>query len=362
MEDFFEIDFMDIESTESGDAIPLRYQVNDTKYIHVVDGGYQATGDDLVEYIKRYYDRPTYLDNVIVTHPDGDHAGGLRAVLEGFEIGALWMLRPWAYANELLPRFSRFTSVDNLRKRLREIYPNIAALEDIAVDREIPIYEPFQGANIGEFHVVAPAKPRYLDLIVQSDKTPESALRDDARGTGIGGVLAQVAANVVEFVRAAWGAEIFSEEETSAENEMSVIQYAYLCNQKILLTGDAGRGALTEAADYTEAGGVTLPGIDRFQVPHHGSRRNVSTAVLDRWLGSRLPRRPLEGSETFTAIISSAKADKDHPRKAVVRAMIHRGAKVISTEGRNIRTSHNAPSREGWSAVTPMPYPDDQEE
>ena len=163
-------------------------------------------------------------------------------------------------------------------------------------------------------------------------------------------------------IEAAWGEETFSSEETSHENEMSVIQYANLCEKRILLTADAGRGALTEAADYAPSAGLTLPGIDRFQVPHHGSRRNVSTEILDRWLGEKLPEQPQEGDEKFTAIISASKEDEDHPRKAVVRACMHRGAKVISTEGKNVRTHHKAPKRTGWTTAQGLPYPEEQEE
>lgn len=143
---------------------------------------------------------------------------------------------------------------------------------------------------------------------------------------------------------------------------MSIIQYANLCGKRILLTADAGRGGLAEAADYAPKVGIVLPGIDRFQVPHHGSRRNVSTETLDRWLGPRLSTKPQKGEERFTAIISSAEKDKDHPRKAVVRACIHRGAKVITTEGSSLRIGHNAPEREGWTAAVAVEYPEEQEE
>lgn len=360
MDDFFEIDFLDVHSSKSGDAIALRYQVNNIQYTHVVDGGFQATGDKVVDHINKYYGAPTYIDNVVVTHPDGDHAGGLRKVLETYTIGALWMLRPWDYADEIISRFSRFTSVDNLKKRLREIYPNISALEEIANSNGIRIFEPFQGSSIGAFHVMAPTKARYLDMVVQSEKTPEST-REEERNASLGGILEAAISKTVEFVRAAWGAEVFSADETSAENEMSVIQFATLCDERILLTGDAGRSALTEAADYADARGLILPGISRFQVPHHGSRRNVSTEVLDRWLGPRLRTKPTSGSEAFTAIVSSSKEDKDHPRKAVVRAMIHRGAKVVTTENGGLKTGYNSPDRDGWSAATPLAYPEDQE-
>lgn len=357
MSDFFEIDFLDVESQKSGDAIPLRYSIGGITRIHVTDGGFQATGDLVIKHINKYYGAPRYIDAVIVTHPDGDHAGGLRKLFNEYEIGELWMLRPWLHADELIDRFSRFTSLDNLAKRLKEIYPNLAALEELAQEHGVKILEPFQGAKIGEFSVLAPSKTRYLDLVVESEKTPEATNDEEqtfAEATG------HYIKKAINFIKSAWGVEYFPEDDTSPENNMSVIQYACLCDKKVLLTGDAGRATLDEAADYAPNVSLQLPGIDRIQVPHHGSRHNVSTEVLDRWLGNKHDAQP--DSESFTAIVSAAKADKDHPRKSVVRAFIHRGAKVISTEGSNKRTGHNAPKREGWEAVTPLTYPEDQED
>jgi beta-lactamase superfamily II metal-dependent hydrolase len=357
MSDFFEIDFLAVEAKKSGDAIPLRYQQNGVTSIHVVDGGFTDTGESVVAHIRKHYNNPTRIDRVVVTHPDRDHACGLQAVLEGFQVGELWMLRPWNYAAELLPRFERYTSVGGLSKRLRECYPYVSTLEEIANRRGIPIYEPFQGSTIGAFTVLAPTRARYLDLIVSSEKTPESV---EEANKGLGQLVAEVASKALAYLRAAWGDEAFSPNETSAENEMSVIQFASLCEERILLTGDAGRVALSEAADFAPQIGLSLPGIQRFQVPHHGSRRNVSSEVLDRWLGSKLGTKPEKG--TYSAIISSAKADPDHPRKAVVRALNHRGANVYATEGRTVCSYKNSPAREGWSALQPDAYPDDQEQ
>lgn len=362
MADFFEIDFMYLDTKKSGDAIPVRYKIGDVEYIHVVDGGYQSSGDSVVGHIKKYYGNPDIIDHVVATHPDGDHIGGLRTVLEEFEIGALWMLRPWRYADELIDRFSRFTNVENLASRLKEIYPNIAALEEIAEKNEIPIFEPFQGSTIGAFHVMSPSKPRYLNLIVESEKTPEAVKEEEERAlAALGEAALKAAGKFIALFKAAWGEEVFSSEETSAENEMSVVQFAQLCEIKILLTADTGRAGLDEAADFAPQVGLTLPGIDRIQVPHHGSRRNVSTETLNRWLGEPLPSQPAEGEETFSALVSASKEDKDHPRNAVRRAFNHRGGRVISTEAGSKRTGHNAPSREDWVAATPLPYPADQE-
>lgn len=182
MGDFFEIDFLDVESDKSGDAITMRYEVSGRTLIHVVDGGFQDSGDSVVAHVRKYYGAPKRLDHVVATHPDGDHAGGLRKVLEEFEVGALWMLRPWLYAAELVGRFETVVSVESLRKRLKEIYPNIAALEEIALRKNIPILEPFQGASIGAFRVLAPTRARYLDLVVASENTPEAAAEAQSVG------------------------------------------------------------------------------------------------------------------------------------------------------------------------------------
>lgn len=361
MADFFEIDFLEVHTSKSGDAIAVRYEQGGMTTIHVVDAGYLSTGPLLVDHIRTYYGSPLRIDRVVVTHPDKDHAEGVPEILEQFSVGELWMLRPWLYVDELITRFPRFSSAENLKKKLKEAYPYIAVIEELAIQKRIPIREPFQGSFIGAFTVLAPSKARYLDLVVESEKTPSGTTVESALGTAAG-MLTEFAKRAVMLIKAAWGTEVFSSEETSTENEMSVVQYANLCGAKIMLTADAGRAALTEAADYAPYVGLQLPGLDRFQVPHHGGRRNVSTEILDKLLGPRLHSQPAAGSETFTAIISSASEDKDHPRKAVVRAMIHRGAKVITTEDGSKVTRQNAPNREGWSGVSGVAYPPDQEE
>lgn len=355
-DDFYEIDFLAVEAKKSGDAIGIRFRLNDIVSVHVVDAGYDATGKSLSAHIKEHYDVKV-IDNVVVTHPDGDHAAGIKNILEDYDVGAVWMLRPWLYSSELLPRFSRFTSVDNLTKRLKEVYPNIAEIERIANEKKIPILDPFQGQKIGSFNVLAPSRERYLDLVVDSERTPESA--SESKATGFKEAVEKAATKVLNLVKAAWGSEVFSTQETSAENEMSVVQYADILGHKVMLTGDAGRAALAEAIAYAPKVGLQLPGLNRFQVPHHGSRRNVSTELLDQILGPVLKGKAV--SKNFDAYISSAKEDKDHPRKAVIRAMIHRGGEVMATEGRTIRTGKNAPERKGWVPVTPISYPEDQE-
>lgn len=361
MTDFFEIDFLAVEAKKSGDAITIRYSIDGKETIHVVDGGFESTGESIITHLKEYYGQvgTINIDRVIVTHQDHDHTRGLRTVLSECNVRELWMLRPWNYSDELIERFQRWRNSDNLSKKLKEIYPNIVALEEIALEKGIQIYEPFQGEKIGKFIVLAPSKDRYLDLVAQSEKTPDTVTENNKSDTAEKNFVLE---SIINFIKSAWGDENLSAEPTSAENEMSIVQYTSLDEQNILLTGDAGVGTLSEAVEYLKKiNGGELPKIHRFQVPHHGSRRNVSSELLDELFGEKLSSPSTE--DKFTAIISSAKEDNNHPRKAVIRALKHRGAKVIATEGYTIRIfSDAAPPRNGWNPVIPLEYPEDQEE
>ncbi len=351
MADFYEIDFRQVHTSKSGDAIAIRYQIGGQWTVHLVDGGYTTTAPDVAAFIRHTYGT-NFINHIVVTHPDKDHAEGLAPILRDFSVGTLWMIRPWQYANQLLPYFTRYQSAESLARRLRDEYSYIAELERIAIERRITIAEPFQGAQIGAFTVLAPSPTRYFQLLLQSDKTPQDS-------GGILEGLLQAVAPLIRLVKAGWGSEKFSSEPTSAENEMSVVQYAQLCGDKILLTGDAGRDGLTEAAHRANALGLPTP-VDRFQVPHHGGRHNLSSELLDFWVGPKQPSLTAPGQERFQAAISSAKEDLLHPRKVVLRAILHRGGFVLTTEDGPATLQRN--SARNYNAVPNASYPDEQEE
>lgn len=330
--DFYEIDFVKAGENSSGDAIALRYQIQGgSMQIHAVDGGYADDGQKLVDHITRWYGNPYRIDNVVSTHPDRDHAGGISTILDSYEVGALWMNRPWVHIDALMPRFEYQYTRDGLMQRLKRDFPNTAALEKQALELGIPIYDAFQGQMIGAFLVMSPSYDFYLDMIVASEKTPEPE-----REASILGRAYQQVREAFRTVGALWGVENLKGDitGTSAENETSIVQYGVLNGERILLTGDAGIRALEHAHGYALAVGISLPGIDKFQVPHHGARRNLSSDILDKWLGARLPNRPVGGAQGgISAVISAHENDQDHPKDSVVRALWHRGAHVSSTQG-----------------------------
>ena len=356
----FEIDFLPVGDGErSGDAIALRYGEDGAYTIHVVDGGTTDAGEKLVTHITRFYGAPDYIDHVVCTHGDDDHSSGLRTVIDRFEIGAIWMNRPWLYAEEIIDLFDddRLT-VASLERRLREAYPILAEIEEIALDRSIPISEVFQGAQIGTFTVLAPSRGRYLELIPQFSRTPEAA-GDAEGGFGTGGLFAEAVRRAAEWISETWGRETLEEDvETSPSNESSVIHVADFEGRKVLLTGDAGVISLHEAADYAEVFVTDLPGLWIMQIPHHGSRHNVSPSVLNRWLGEPLPR----GEQRATSAFASVAKDSDtHPRRKVVNAFMRRGAKVYSTKGTTKHHYHDMPNRDGWPPAVPHEFSEEVE-
>ena len=348
----YEIDFLPVGTkASSGDAIALRYGSEAIGYsVHIVDGGYADTAAGLIEHIRTGY-RSETVAHVVLTHADGDHAAGLVAVMETLNVQALWMNRPWLYAAEILHHFHGNWTLDGLIRHLREKYPTLVELEAIALRRGIPIYEAFQGAQIGQFTVLAPSRVRYLRLLPDFDKTPERKTTADSAG-GLFSHLMEAARAVARWVAESWTGETLSEhpEPTSASNESSVVQMAVIDGHQLVLTGDVGPEGLHEAALYAERiYGRLAP---RFvQMPHHGSRRNVTPSSLDRWLG----RIKAQGSAPIgVAYCSAARLDEDHPRKKVVNAFTRRGYEVYVTNGRHIY-HHYAMSRTG-TPLTPESF------
>lgn len=355
----YEIDFLPVGNGErSGDAICMRYGTPGNYKVMVYDGGTKESGQALVNHIRNYYGT-NVVDYAICSHPDADHASGLSVVLEQMQVRELWMHRPWAHSELICQYFKDGRITDSsLAERLKEKMAAAHALEELAIGQGIPLYEPFQGDQIGAFYVLSPTKDWYVhELIADFEKSPEKKQSTSAgAGGSIWGVVIEAAKRAAALVAESWGIETLREAvNTSAENESSVVLFGTVADRGILLTGDAGIQALSAAAGYAEARGVSIPAHIQFaQVPHHGSRNNVSPSVLDRLIGQKLTT-PLVDARV-TAFVSAAKESETHPRSAVVNAFIRRGAKVIPTKGQAIRHHHDMGVRSGWNPVEPLPF------
>ncbi len=341
-----EVDFLAVgNGDKSGDAIALRFgnlADPNQQTVIVYDGGTQESGKELAAHIKKYYNTD-YIDYVFSSHPDNDHSSGLISIIEELRVGTLLMHRPWDHADEIKDLFKDGRLTENgLELKIAKSLQSAKDLESLAVQRGIRIIEPFAGeaTDDGIITVLGPTQDYYQSLIPNFRGTPEPIAE-----ASMFQKIITVAEEAVKWVEEALDIETLDEKgETSAENNSSVILFLNIDGKQIMLTGDAGIPALAQAAEFAAHQGITLSSLSFFQVPHHGSKRNVSPSILNQ-------------IKSKTAFISaSPKGAPKHPAKKVTNALIRRGCEVHSTVGQSKRHHHNAPPRAGWSASTPIPF------
>ena len=354
----YEVDVLGVgKESKSGDAIALRWgdlhgDRNQQKVV-IIDGGFQETGKDVITHIKKYYGTTT-IDAVVSTHPDQDHVNGLHVILDELTVRQLWIHKPWEHNRGLAKKFLDGRVTDrSISRRLKDSLESAAGLVANAASKKIPIFEPFSGISLngeGQFRVLGPSHHYYEHLIPEFDGMPRTIAK-------ISPLLAELIGSVGRTTKRfmpTWGVDTLDDTDTtSAKNNSSAITVLMVDGRHLLFTGDAGITALTYVADQLEA--VTQGSKLRFiQIPHHGSRRNVGPAILDRLIGRPVP----EGdTRSISAIASTAKkGEPKHPRKAVMNAFTHRGVRAMATRGKTICHSYDAPGRPNWTPVEPDVY------
>lgn len=341
----YEVHFLPVGNRyKSGDAIAVRWGQPGASKVLVYDGGTTESGKALATFVRERL-RSSRVDYAVSSHPDGDHASGLLALLQRMEVGELWMHRPWHHASAARDAvLARHAAATSLERRLRSKLRAVRKLEMAALQRGIPIHEPFQGADIGSFRVLSPSRDWYLGQLLPAFGLP-LAMPDAPSPAGV-----QPPAD-----RESWGTELLRETaRTSADNEASVVLWGQFGDQGVLLTGDAGIQALGHAADQAQAEGIDLPArLSLLQVPHHGSRHNVSPSVLDRLLG---PRKPLDdGLATKHAFVSAGAWSEQHPHAMVTNALLRRGATPYATRGQMLSHGPRTPPPVS-PGPTPLPF------
>jgi beta-lactamase superfamily II metal-dependent hydrolase len=352
----YEVDFLPVGEDKSGDAITLRFGNlfgrREEQVVVVIDGGFTDCGDAVVNHLKTFYGT-TKVDLVVSTHSDADHAAGLETVLATCDVGQLWMHQPWNHTDDIAKMFTDGRVTDNgVREALRKSLDNARAVERIATSRKIEIVEPFVGVSDASKHawVIGPSKEYYESLLPNFRGAP-----GPIEGAGLLAKAFRGVEEVIKKIAENWNIETLDDAgETSAENNSSVVLLVIVDDSALLFTADAGIQALTAAVNLLDRVGFDLSKIKFIQVPHHGSRRNVGPAILNRLIGPRLQTQ----TETAikTAFVSVAKAeDSKHPSKKVTNAFKRRGAPVHATGGISKYHFYQAPSR-GWAPSVPLPF------
>lgn len=328
----YEIDFLPVGDGEhSGDAIAMRFTTPTGSLAHVIiDAGFGDDGDALVRHVNDYYGTNT-IDCAFLTHPDGDHIGGMGTVVRQLNIRTLCLHDLGARGGASLDAAD---AVDDLM--------------GVADDHGTKVIEAFAGGTgfDGAVRVLGPTEEYYDALVDGQLRVGKSAA---AAG---GGILLEAARHLGQRFLTKLPVEIpFDEGEgASPRNNSSMILLVTVGQERMLFTGDAGVEALEHAWDFAETEGFGTTAPDMIQIPHHGSRRNASSATLDRLLG------PTGQAECRLAVVSVAKdADAKHPSPRVVNAYLRRGCTVVQTAGKTLcHRSDDASPRYGWGPAVPL--------
>jgi len=352
----YEIDFIGInEDSKDASAVCFRFysEENQRYIVGVYDGGFKAHGEALVKLLNKYYfqdDPEPSIDFVICSHSDDDHASGLTEIFDNFSVNHLIMNRPWEYADELHEYISDGRkTVNSLKQELKEKYSSIAALEEKAVEQGTTIHAGFQGVTIFDaLTILSPSKEMFLDLIIESSKTPLTPVSESSS------FIRKFIEAAVTMIADIWGKDSIREgESTTAENETSIVIHGNMGdNGAFLLTGDAGVRALSASSDYAENQGTDLHSVNFHQIPHHGGRHNVSPSTLNRIIGNIVE----ENSKSVKTAFVSIGKNSDHPKKMVVNAYIRRGVKVFEARTSPKWHHHGTPDREDYSPATSLSF------
>lgn len=162
-------------------------------------------------------------------------------------------------------------------------------------------------------------------------------------------VLSEALRSLADRVTSALGIEIpFDAGDVNARNNSSMVILAKFDNETKLFSSDAGVPALDAAWDHADSSGIaSVPNF--VQLAHHGSRRNCSSAWLDRVIGTT---GQIEG--TRTAVVSCVAESEKHPSGKVVNAHKRRGCRVVATAGKSICHGSGHVNRSGWGPASPL--------
>lgn len=297
----YEVHFLDIGDADCI-AIKYRKDSNSRAYVALIDAGNVSDSDAIKEFLKNRFGTQA-IDLAVCTHPDKDHKGGFFKLLEDNDvtIREFWLKDPYQFISD--DDFAKMKRADKKLEACRSIYnhPSDSSKNLISLIKQKHNNDgswcQFKDVKQGQdyqnipLRVLGPSEDYYKEVAV-----------------GIVGGFAELIddpsteAYDEKFVVSDEQAKsvIDKTDDASFTNKGSLILLLTLApNFKILLAGDASQTSIGMACDqYKEIIGSV------FKVPHHGSKHNLNTIVIDKL-------------KPCTSIVCAAQTRK-HPNPAIV--------------------------------------------
>jgi beta-lactamase superfamily II metal-dependent hydrolase len=367
----YEIDYMpvgDEDSSCTGDAIGMRFWDSATSQIVLtIDGGTRESGLTLAKHIVEFYGTDT-IDLAILTHPDADHASGLRTLILTMKIRKILAITPWDHAEAVLPTVLKAdpnATVASVTKLLKEKFGAFVEVLSLAKERGIPIVDPLHHLGTHDMgagtrlHILGPSLEEYItSWLCGYECLPQVSSVSASLAS-----IFKAAATAVKRVQELWHSELLVDPangDVTCVNNSSVVFALEHGTRRFLFTGDAGVPAIDTAIERGTAMGLPYTSYYFFDVPHHGSRRNLGPTLLNKLFGP--PRQSIDHQKEGVAYISAPPNSPKHPSRRITNALNRRGRTVVCTEGTKKYQFEGVALRPTWSYVEPIPFADEVED
>jgi beta-lactamase superfamily II metal-dependent hydrolase len=312
-------------------------------YVIFIDGGNAGNGQKIVDHYHENiepYLMTSRSIGFINSHPHNDHINGLIEVVEllGSKMNFAIYNDPVEFISEELReqiKKSYLAKEDDDITHLYESFQKVLRLNELCKEHNLKKLSAFRETNLlgDDIKILSPSKEYYQGKVQQF--TNIDFLKKEDFSIKVATVFDDEISSPCTIVD-----EI---NDASPENLSStVIQLTDSSGKKYILTADAG----VESFDDMDKNGFDNENINLVQLPHHGSRRNISSAWLQRF-------KP-------HMFIVSAAGNVKHPRRAVVNCIKRNlpNTFVYSTHTSKNTLSYTTnrevfPNR-GWGSATPL--------
>lgn len=335
-----EIDILPASSeNKGGDSALIRIgqfnysQSPNQQFVILIDGGYKENTTRIKDYLTSHYQTNT-IDLAIITHPDMDHISGFVDILTDtdIKIKSTRIHDPWNHTTHIFNKtIDGRRTINSLNNKFEDTLKQLSSVLDNLGSKNkepFPIGKVIDHVNL---YILGPDKKYYRELLykfpgMEGENTNNS-----------------IPTNIYEDKTVDYTEELnhfLDSPQTSAKNNSSIITLLHdYSNQPVaLFTGDAGVEAIEKALDYADNNYLTYKGVYLFQIPHHGSNKNINENIIKRIM----PRN---------VYVSAPANSEKHPCPLAINYLIKEGLNVYHVQNKEgILFPFNCQiSRAGWS-------------
>jgi hypothetical protein len=322
----------------NGDALWIEYGDAESPRRIIVDGGTEGSFEDgLHARIESLPEDERRFELLVVTHVDSDHIAGVLELVRDEALGATYgdvWFNAWRHLPETLEPLGPVEGELLTQAILeRELTWN-GAFDGGAVvvpdEGELPRAELAGGLEITVLgpglEQLAELRPRWLEAVVAAGLDPEVPIVEPPEPPPSGLETLGTTPDVVALAASAF------KEDTAEANGSSIILLLEHEETSALLTGDAFPSVVLDGVTrlLAERDAERLA-LDAFKVPHHGSRANLSPALL----------RALDCSRH---LFSSNGTNTKHPHPEAVARTID-----VSGPGSTLHFNYSTRFNEAWA-------------